>query len=324
MAINVDKAFDVNAPGLVFRDDDGNVLFYLCTGAGDPTGSDAPVNSIYFDQNTQHLHYKFDTGVNDWSQINVDDILLGSIPTYRSSNVTLLDALVELRNNIVTAPDNTDTTLNGTLELDIDSKTLQIINGTATGFSVEMPDASANIIGAKYEIVNESTESITVKDADSTTLFTLNQESFAFMTLQSNGSSAGSWLFTILSSTATGITSFVTTSDTLFSTSSTTDDIITSFSVTPESGRYSLFYSAEVTISNNNRKAECVAYVDGSAIENTRRKLQGVGATFEASQQTIGEISVDGTEDVDIRVNIDEGSLDVTNRSLVLIRLGSV
>jgi hypothetical protein len=141
--------------------------------------------------------------------------------------------------------------------------------------------------------------------------------------LEDKTTTNGFWLLQTSSTTATGIQSFVVTSDTPFVTSNSLDDLITGFTVMPLSGRYAVWYSADIVISNNNRAAENVVYVDGVAIENTRRLTQGVGSNYEAAQNSVGEISVNGSQAVDVRVNVDAGSLTVNQRSLVLIRLGS-
>lgn len=85
-----------------------------------------------------------------------------------------------------------------------------------------------------------------------------------------------------------------------------------------------MVFSAETTIVGNNRVGQYVTYADGVAVENTRRVIQGVGSNFNTTMVTTGEVSVDGSQAVDVRCAVDANSLEVEQRSLVLIRLGSV
>ena len=64
-------------------------------------------------------------------------------------------------------------------------------------------------------------------------------------------------------------------------------------------------------------------FVDGVGVTNTERRTQGVSSNFQSSQQTIGEVTVDGTEEVAVYAAVSGGSVDIKQRSLILIRLGS-
>jgi hypothetical protein len=98
VAINLDDAFDVRAEGFAVRDNDGNPIFYITTGIGDPTGSPAPVNTFYIDQSTQLLYYKFGAGNNDWRQIRAQDIAFdNSVADYPNNPQNLQAALEEAR-----------------------------------------------------------------------------------------------------------------------------------------------------------------------------------------------------------------------------------
>ena len=84
MAINVDKAHELSENGLAVSDSSGNILFYITSGSGDPTGSAAPVNTWYFRTDNRLIYYKFGAGDNDWRQIQAADIFAldqDSLPT---------------------------------------------------------------------------------------------------------------------------------------------------------------------------------------------------------------------------------------------------
>lgn len=72
--INVDKAFEINSPGLLTTDGQGVSKFYLTSSAGDPTGSSAPINTLVLREDNQTLWYKFGSGNNDWRQLRANDI----------------------------------------------------------------------------------------------------------------------------------------------------------------------------------------------------------------------------------------------------------
>ena len=289
------KAFEANEGLLI----DGGP--FVTGGPSSPVGVVTAQAGDFYIQNTASKPILFFcTGPTsaDWRQIKVSDAVnVYSLETHTS-------------------------TLNGTDVLTKDSVTIHRIIGSGTGYSVQLPDATTLMFGRRFEISNESSETIILKDGSGATLFEVISGSFATATLESDGSAAGNWIITIIGDAATGITSYSVGSSTTFSTTSSTDVVITGLTVTPVSGRYALFYSADITIGSNNRVAECVAYVGGTVVERTRRDTQGVGSNYRSAQQTIAEIIVDGTEAVDIRVNISAGSLNVFGRRLLLIRLG--
>jgi len=238
----------------------------------------------------------------------------------RAINVS--DIIKELRKQVVFDPEYITTSLDGTTNLDFNSATLQIIQGTATGHSLVLPDALTIFNGAKYEIINDSNEDISIRDNDNNLLAILNIGQGAEVILEDNALNEGSWFIGVQDFTATGITNYKVSSNTLFITTSPTDDLITGFTVTPLSGTYAVWFSADITITQNNRDAECVVYKGGFEVVDTRRRVQGVGSNYKASFQTLGVVTVDGIEAVDIRANISSGSLAVGGRTIVLVRLG--
>src|ERR1700677_1558654 len=97
------------------------------------------------------------------------------------------NVLQELRDYTVYDSQTTATTLNGTLTLlspvaggqdggnGATSTSLQFITGTATGFTVEMPNATTLSIGAHYKIDNTSSNPININDGSGALLFVLSQ-----------------------------------------------------------------------------------------------------------------------------------------------------
>jgi hypothetical protein len=241
---------------------------------------------------------------------------------YRLRATNVGDVIKELREKNAYVPNLITTTLNGTTTLTNTSLFQNVVTGTATGHSIKLPDATTMFTGERFEVINGSTASIDVKDSASTILFTLIPSSIATIYLAANFSAAGLWQASIANGAASGIQSYVVASDVNFTTTSSTDVDITSFSVVPVSGRYLAIYSADIEISTNNKIAECVFHGE-TVSENTRRTIQGVGSNFSSTQSTIGELTMMGTNTVHVKVNVDGGSLIIGQRSLVLIRLGA-
>jgi hypothetical protein len=71
-------------------------------------------------------------------------------------------------------PTNTTTSLDGTLTLSSSSTSLHFLVGSATGFSVVLPDANTLQNGTNYRFYNQSTAPITIKRFGGTTLFTIS------------------------------------------------------------------------------------------------------------------------------------------------------
>jgi len=99
------------------------------------------------------------------------------------------------------------------------------------------------------------------------------------------------------------------------------DIVITDFTITPASGRYLVFVNMNLQIVGNPATCEYVIYVDGSFDNTTRRSMKGQGANFLTAGNTMGEVFVDGTEAIDVRINTDFGNLIVLGRIMELIRI---
>lgn len=65
MSIDADKAFEIEAPGLLIRDAVGAPTVYLTSESGVPVGS-APINTYYFNKDNQRIYYKFGNADTDW------------------------------------------------------------------------------------------------------------------------------------------------------------------------------------------------------------------------------------------------------------------
>jgi hypothetical protein len=238
----------------------------------------------------------------------------------RSKNMQ--DVIDELQKQKVFDPEYTTLSLNGTLDLDNTNNTLHILTGSATGFSIELPDATTLFNGAQYIIANQSTATVFIKDSTGTQLIELLADSVSTIYLQSNNTVAGIWIGTVVSGFATGIISYNITSSVPFTTNSSSDVLITGFSITPLAGKYAAWYSSDIEIQQNNRLARCTIYKANSAIADSTRVVQGMSNNFVSAHQTLTTTSVNGSQALDVRVRVSGGNLTTNERSLLLIRLG--
>lgn len=123
----------------------------------------------------------------------------------------------------------------------------------------------------------------------------------------------------------TVITNTEVESSTAFTTTSASDVIVTGFTTTPSAGTYLVLVSMEwvKTAGGSPQTSTASLYVASSQITNTTRSQTFTANTqFQNCKlQTI--TSFDGSQAVDVRVNITGGTtLSVNERSLVLVRLG--
>lgn len=98
MSVNSEKSFDVRKEGIGIRDDDGNVILYLCSGTGDPVGTPAPVNTWYFRIDTQILYYKFGVSDTNWRQARAADFTYDPSTANGIVDVSIQNAITSLAN----------------------------------------------------------------------------------------------------------------------------------------------------------------------------------------------------------------------------------
>lgn len=245
------------------------------------------------------------------------DNILTSIRADNAQNV-----FEELRKQTVYDPEYITTVLNTNFPLTSASSTLQFITGTALNSTVSFPNATTLFEGQLYIIANESTAAVKIDNFSGTELFELLANSLGFFFLQDNGTADGVWIGFSVSGFATGILSYNITDSTPFSTTSSTDVLITGFTVTPVAGRYAVWYNARTASSNGSAINTWTVYKDGVAVSDSSRNARAGSnnADFTASTQTV--FSVNGSQAVDVRVRRTGGTITVYDRTLTLIRLG--
>lgn len=287
------------------------------------TGSGATVfaNGITLENNTQDIQIDHAgafgniIGIGELSKVTNSSIVLGLLLLDQDTGTTSI-------NSFRTKLDSTATSAS-TLTLVGGSAMVQNLTGTTAGQIIQLPDATTLQNGHRFEFWNNSTQSVQVKNGSGTNLFVLSQNSISNLVLQSNSTTAGVWLSNQTAVViAGGITNYNIISSAAFATSSTTDVIITGFTITPQAGTYAVWYSASVVQSTSPVVVNWTIYKAGSAITDSLRSQQTARAvqTMDCSSQTI--VQVNGSQAIDVRVATANGTLTVNQRSLILVRLG--
>lgn len=76
--MDTNSAFDILQDGIVFRDNDGEVIFYLVRGVGSPLGQQAPVPTIFINELTE-IWRKVGPLNTDWSLVDTGDLYIGGV-----------------------------------------------------------------------------------------------------------------------------------------------------------------------------------------------------------------------------------------------------
>jgi len=118
-------------------------------------------------------------------------------------------------------------------------------------------------------------------------------------------------------------TSFVTATTTT-STTSNSYVVIDSMTITPSSGVYQVIFSSSGNVTNNGANGDYAIHVNGTIVAHSERFLgYGGGSSFANARNviyTIAEVTVTGTEAIDVRYQINAGSFQIYPRSLHLLR----
>jgi len=233
------------------------------------------------------------------------------------------DMLLGVR-GLITLP-TTQATVAGTLTLTATSDMVQYFTGATAGQIVQLPNATTLIPGHRYEFYNQSSQPITVQDGSGATLFTVSQTSIAYIILQTNGTAAGGWIAwqVFVSSQASGILNYQLISTTAFSTGSTSDVLITGFTLTPSAGTYAVWFNGSSYLTTTPKKHWWSIYKGGTQIADSERAQDTAHSnqTMMDSTQTVA--AFDGTQACDVRIRTTNGTLTMNARSLLLIRMGS-
>lgn len=212
-----------------------------------------------------------------------------------------------------------------TLALTNASTTVHIFTGTTAGQIIKIPDATTLQKSIKLEIYNEGTVPLQIQYADGTNYFILGQTSYAILMLTQNSTQNGVWFANqVFNNTATGIVNYTLTSSAIFSSTSGIYTLLTGLTVVPTAGRYAVWFSANGEHTTNNADLYCSIFKDSTQLTDSERVVQTVSSNFKLGMSTLTSVIVNGSESINVRVyRTPNGTLTITGRSLLLIRLGN-
>lgn len=122
-----------------------------------------------------------------------------SITTGNITSSGLVSSSKTTTNTFVESAAQNTTSLNGTLTLTNNSNTYQYFIGTATGYSIVLPNATTLTVGQIYKFNNQSSQIITIKNAGSTTLSTIAPGMLYYASIENISSANGTWdIFSVL------------------------------------------------------------------------------------------------------------------------------
>ena len=226
--------------------------------------------------------------------------------------------------NQVAWGNRTQALANSTLTLVATDAAMQVFTGSTSGQIVRLPDATTLLKGWRYDIFNTGTVTLTVNDGSGANLLTLAQTSISNLTLIDNSTPAGLWAFIqFFSGVASGIVNYNVTATATFTTTSATDVLLTTMSVSPTAGTYGVWFTAAWNVSNANAVARFTVYNNGVAVTDSLRDIDSPGGGAAAAFATQTAIQITAGNAVDVRARTTSGTLTVTNRNLLLIRLGN-
>ena len=223
--------------------------------------------------------------------------------------------------NIVTSA----TTTNGTLVLTNASTLIRRLTGTATGYSIQLPNATTLTNGWKFELYNDSSQNISVIYNDTTLFSNLLPSAFLSLTLESNATTNGSWLRwgAYTGGTASGILHYDISSSTPFALSTGTGDtLITGMSITPVQGEYAIWYQGSIEVIGNNTIIRTTLYKTNVLVVDSLRTIRSSVSTFFTTHMTSGIVTFNGTDTLQVRVARNNNELTIQSRTLLMIRLG--
>lgn len=81
-----------------------------------------------------------------------------------------------------------------TLTLTAASRLFHVFTGSTAGQILTLPSATTLMVAHKYEVWNTSSQTVTIKDGNGTTIFSLSAYQKTWLVLQVNTTTAGTWL----------------------------------------------------------------------------------------------------------------------------------
>lgn len=127
----------------------------------------------------------------------------------------------------------------------------------------------------------------------------------------------------LMGAIATGLLNYNVVANTVYSTTSLTDVLLTGMSVTPVAGTYLVLFDANIALTTNNSIASFTFYKNAVAVPDTLRNVQASGGSWVGTADIGTVVSLNGTDVLTVQNKITSGTLTVNGRSLALLRLGA-
>lgn len=209
-----------------------------------------------------------------------------------------------------------------TIDLVALSPSTYYYTGTTAGQIVRFPDATTLSVGHRFEFWNAATQIVTVQSFTGTNPFSVFPNFNAHAVLLNNSTAAGVWgIDSSGIGAASGIINYKVASSAAFS-PGTALTPITSMTITPLPGTYAIWFSASAQIVTNNVQTSIFIYNGASAITDATRLVQNSVSTFNTILSTQTTATFNGTDACTVQTSRTGGTLNMTGRSLILIRLG--
>jgi hypothetical protein len=209
-----------------------------------------------------------------------------------------------------------------TLALSATSTHNQHFTGTTAGQIVRFPDATTLLPGHIFSFLNASTVTVVIQYFGGTNPFNLFTSFKAEAILLDNSTSAGTWGISAVGvGTASGILNYKIVSSASFA-PGTADVLITSMSVVPLPGTYAIWFSCSAQIVTNNTTTNIHIYNGATKVTDSIRTVQNSVATFNTILSTQTTATFNGTDACEAHTDRSGGTMSITGRSLILIRLG--
>lgn len=103
-----------------------------------------------------------------------------------------------------------------------------------------------------------------------------------------------------------------------FTTSNTTDTLVTGFSVVPAKGKYAVWFNADILITQNNSQFTCTIYADGTAVNESTRTVTASGGSWQGIITTMCTADFDGIIDCEVKIRSSSGDITINGRQFLL------
>jgi hypothetical protein len=209
-----------------------------------------------------------------------------------------------------------------TINLTSQSPSTYYYTGTTAGQIVRFPDATTLSVGHRYEFWNAATVTVVVQSFAGTNAFNVFPNFNAHAVLLDNSTAAGIWgIDSSGIGAASGIINYKVTATAAFS-PGTALTPVTSMTVTPLPGTYAIWFNSSAQIVTNNIQTSIFIYNGASVVADATRLVQNSVSTFNTILSTQTTATFNGSTACTVQTSRTGGTMTMTGRSLILIRLG--